>query len=206
MSQKISRRVFLKSTGTCAAALGAAGLLGGCSGKNGNASVEVKVGDQINNWNNLRVNFSGLYRTEMPADREGYEYVAILVVVKNLSKTETYAIGAQNILELDEAYPIPPESNFNPCFHALAESTADFAVSCDGQSVEAGAYISLYDEKTDTFSDSPTLPPQGAGYIEMVCLVPQGWSELAVTYLPTFVEDRTITFRMKSGEVTAAQA
>ena len=46
MSNKISRRTFLKVTGASAAALGAAAVLGGCQAGD-NSSIEVKVGDKI---------------------------------------------------------------------------------------------------------------------------------------------------------------
>ena len=45
MSNKISRRAFLKVTGVSALALGAASMLGGCQSSSG--SVEVKVGDKV---------------------------------------------------------------------------------------------------------------------------------------------------------------
>ena len=54
MSNKISRRTFLKCTGASAAALGAAAMLGGCGSSTSNA-IEVKVGDKVSNWNNLGV-------------------------------------------------------------------------------------------------------------------------------------------------------
>ena len=47
MSNKISRRTFLKCTGASAAALGAAAMLGGCGSSTSNA-IEVKVGDKVN--------------------------------------------------------------------------------------------------------------------------------------------------------------
>ena len=46
MSNKISRRTFLKCTGASAAALGAAAMLGGCGSSTSNA-IEVKVGDKV---------------------------------------------------------------------------------------------------------------------------------------------------------------
>ena len=58
MSNKISRRAFLKVTGVSALALGAASMLGGCQSSNG--SVEVKVGDKVSNWNNLGVQLSSV--------------------------------------------------------------------------------------------------------------------------------------------------
>ena len=42
MSNKISRRTFLKVTGASAAALGAAAVLGGCQAGD-NSSIEVKA-------------------------------------------------------------------------------------------------------------------------------------------------------------------
>ena len=53
MSNPISRRTFLKCTGSSAVALGAAGLLGGCQQSGGDTIVDVKVGDKISNWNEI---------------------------------------------------------------------------------------------------------------------------------------------------------
>ena len=35
-------------------------------------------------------------------------------------------------------------------------------------------------------------------------MVPKGWKELEVTYMPTFVADKTLTFTMKAADVTRA--
>ena len=59
MSNKISRRTFLKCTGASAAALGAAAMLGGCGSSTSNA-IEVKVGDKVSNWNNLGVQLTSV--------------------------------------------------------------------------------------------------------------------------------------------------
>ena len=32
-------------------------------------------------------------------------------------------------------------------------------------------------------------------------MVPTNWQELTVTYTPTFVEDRTLTFTLKSSDI-----
>ena len=61
MSNKISRRTFLKCTGVSAAALGAAAMLGGCGSSTSNA-IEVKVGDKV-----LTSKYSG---TEVKVDGE----------------------------------------------------------------------------------------------------------------------------------------
>ena len=76
--------------------------------------------------------------------------------------------------------------------------------SCDGQTVECTATISLYNQNSQSFSDSTTLPPQGSGYVQMLLMVPKGWKELEVTYMPTFVADKTLTFTMKAADVTRA--
>ena len=60
MSNKISRRTFLKCTGASAAALGAAAMLGGCGSSTSNA-IEVKVGDKVSNWNNLGVQLTSVF-------------------------------------------------------------------------------------------------------------------------------------------------
>ena len=166
MSNKISRRSFLKVSGASALALGAASMLGGCQSSSSN-SVEVKVGDKISNWNNLAVQLTSVFTLADAPDVPGSKYVAILVTAVNRSKTDTMAIGAQNVLEIDAAYPLNTEelkaANTAPYFHALSASTTDFAVTVDGQTAEAGAYVALYDSATETFNDSPNLPPQASG-------------------------------------------
>lgn len=205
MSNKISRRSFLKVSGASALALGAASVLGGCQ-SSGSSSVEVKVGDKISNWNNLGVQLTSVFTLADAPDVPGKKYVAILVTAVNRSKTDTMAIGAQNVLEIDAAYPLNTEelkaANTAPYFHALSASTTDFSVTVDGQAAEAGAYVALYDSATETFNDSPNLPPQGTGYIEMVCMVPADWQQMTVTYTPTFVSGKTITFSMSASDLT----
>ena len=207
MSNKISRRAFLKCTGASAAALGAAALLGGCqSGTSG--SVEVKVGDKISNWNNLGVQLTSVFTLTSAPDVAGYEYVAVLVTAVNRSSGTTFNIGAPNIVEINAAYPLTDDAskaaNTAPYFHALSAATTDFAVVCDGQDVESGAYVSLYDSTAETFSDAPSLPPQRSGYIELVCMVPTGWQQITVTYTPAFVSNKTLTFTMSASDVAKA--
>ena len=201
MSNSISRRAFLKAAGASAAAVGAASLLGGCK-QNGDATVvDVKVGDKVSSWNGLGVQLTSLFNIDTVPAQAGYEYVAVLVTVVNRTKDKTFAIGAQNLAEINAAYPVPPTSNVDANFHALAAASTDFAAVCDGQSVECGVNISLYNQN---FSDSTTLPPQGSGYLQLMLLVPKGWQNLQVTYMPTFVEDKTITFNMTAADVTRA--
>ena len=205
MSNKISRRSFLKVSGASALALGAASVLGGCQSSSSN-SVEVKVGDKISNWNNLAVQLTSVFTLADAPDVPGSKYVAILVTAVNRSKTDTMAIGAQNVLEIDAAYPLNTEelkaANTAPYFHALSASTTDFAVTVDGQTAEAGAYVALYDSATETFNDSPNLPPQGSGYIELVCMVPADWQQMTVTYTPTFVSGKTLPFSMSASDLS----
>ena len=202
MSNSISRRTFLKCTGASVAALGAASLLGGCQ-QNGNATiVDVKVGDKVSNWNGLGVQLTSLFNIDTAPAQAGYEYIAVLVTVVNRTKNQTFNIGAQNLAEINAAYPVPPQENVDANFHALAAASTDFSASCDGQSVECGANISLYNSNSQTFSDSTNLPPQGAGYIQLICCVPTGWQKLSVTFTPTFVANKSLTFALNSSDLT----
>ena len=74
MSNKISRRTFLKCTGASAAALGAAAMLGGCGSSTSNA-IEVKVGDKVSNWNNLGVQLTSVFTMANTPDLPDHEYV-----------------------------------------------------------------------------------------------------------------------------------
>mgnify|MGYP002227436770 CR=1 FL=1 len=84
MSNKISRRTFLKCTGVSAAALGAAAMLGGCGSSTSNA-IEVKVGDKVSNWNNLGVQLTSVFTMANTPDLPDHEYVAVLVTAVNRS-------------------------------------------------------------------------------------------------------------------------
>ena len=84
MSNKISRRTFLKCTGASAAALGAAAMLGGCGSSTSNA-IEVKVGDKVSNWNNLGVQLTSVFTMANTPDLPNHEYVAVLVTAVNRS-------------------------------------------------------------------------------------------------------------------------
>lgn len=204
LTRKISRRAVLRCAGLALTAAAAGSLLSGCGGSGG--SIEVAVGDQVNNWNGLAVRLAGLFSMDVAPAAEGKEYVGVLVAVKNKNRNYAYAIGAQNILEIDAAYPVPPSSNVDLYVHALSEATADFSMACDGEPVEGGAYLYVYNAATNVLADAPTLPPNGVGYIELVCVAPLGWQELEVTYSPTFAEGKTITFKMQASEVIRAAA
>ena len=208
MSNSISRRTFLKCTGASVAALGAASLLGGCQ-QNGSATiVDVKVGDKVSNWNGLGVQLTSLFNIDTAPAQAGYEYIAVLVTVVNRTKNQTFNIGAQNLAELDAAYPLNDEATkldvARQYFHALAASTTDFTAVCDGAEAEVGAYIQLYDAAAQSFSESTNLPPQGAGYIQLICCVPTGWQKLSVTFTPTFVANKSLTFSLSSSDLTQA--
>ena len=190
MSNSISRRAFLKAAGASAAAVGAASLLGGCQQNGGDTIVDVKVGDKVSNWNGLGVMLTSLFNIDTAPAQAGYEYVAVLVTVVNRTK--------------DKTYPVPPTSNVDANFHALAAASTDFSASCDGQGVECGVNVSLYNANSQSFSDSTTLPPEGTGYLQVMLLVPKGWKNLQITYMPTFVADKTITFNMSSADMTRA--
>ena len=208
MSNSISRRTFLKCTGASVAALGAASLLGGCQ-QNGSATiVDVKVGDKVSNWNGLGVQLTSLFNIDTAPAQAGYEYIAVLVTVVNRTKNQTFNIGAQNLAELDAAYPLNDEATkldvARQYFHALAASTTDFTAVCDGAEAEVGAYIQLYNAAAQSFSESTNLPPQGAGYIQLICCVPTGWQKLSVTFTPTFVANKSLTFSLSSSDLTQA--
>ena len=201
MSTVISRRSFLKCTGASAAALGAASLLGGCRSNGDDTVVEVKVGDSVKNWNGLGVQLSNVFHLTQDPRQDGYEYLGVRVTVFNRSKSAAYVIGAQGIEAINAAYPVPPLENVDANFQAMAAATPDFTASCDGQSVPCSANISLYNANSQSFSDVESLPAQGSGYVVLMVMVPKDWKQLDVTYVPTFVEDKTLTFIMKQADV-----
>ena len=100
MSNKISRRTFLKCTGASAAALGAAAMLGGCGSSTSNA-IEVKVGDKVSNWNNLGVQLTSVFTMANTPDLPDHEYVAVLVSDRNAWRAAVYvrALDAENMAE-----------------------------------------------------------------------------------------------------------
>ena len=109
MSNKISRRAFLKCAGVSAAAVGSASLLSGCKTNGSNTTVnDVKVGDTVKNWNGLGVQLSSVFRLTQDPAQPGYEYLGVRVTVLNRSKTDSYTIGAQGVDAINAAYPVPP--------------------------------------------------------------------------------------------------
>ena len=162
------------------------------------------MGDKISNWNGLGVQLTSLFNIDTAPGQEGYEYIAVLITAVNRTNDQTFAIGAQNLTEISAAYPVPPLENVDANFHALAAASTDFVATCDDQGVECGAQISLYNANSQSFSDSSVLPPQGSGYVQLMLMVPKGWSKLQITYMPTFAADKTLTFNMTSADVTRA--
>ena len=87
MSNKISRRAFLKCAGVSAAAVGSASLLSGCKTNGSNTTVnDVKVGDTVKNWNGLGVQLSSVFHLTQDPAQPGYEYLGVRVTVLNRSK------------------------------------------------------------------------------------------------------------------------
>lgn len=152
MSNKISRRTFLKVTGASAAALGAAAVLGGCQAGD-NSSIEVKVGDKISNWNNLAVQLTSVFTLASAPDAEGYEYIAMLITSANRSSRDTFAIGAQNILEIGEAYPLDtPEQ--------IAANTAGYFQLCPLPPPTSPSPATVRQPRAALMSSCTTAPPR----------------------------------------------
>ena len=86
----------------------------------------------------------------------------------------------------------------------LPDVKTDFSFTCDGQAAEGGAYVQLYDSTTESFTTASAIPPQGAGYIELVCMVPTTWQQIGVTYTPTFVSGKTLNFTINASDLTKA--
>ena len=133
MSNKISRRAFLKCAGVSAAAVGSASLLSGCKTNGRNTTVnDVKVGDTVKNWNGLGVQLSSVFHLTQDPAQPGYEYLGVRVTVLNRSKTDSYTIGAQGVDAINAAYPVPPLETVDANFQAMAAATTDFVATCDG--------------------------------------------------------------------------
>ena len=126
MSNKISRRAFLKCAGVSAAAVGSASLLSGCKTNGSNTTVnDVKVGDTVKNWNGLGVQLSSVFHLTQDPAQPGYEYLGVRVTVLNRSKTETYTIGAQAWMSSTPLTPCPSQQRgrqlpgHGRCYHRL---------------------------------------------------------------------------------------
>ena len=93
---------------------------------------------------------------------------------------------------------------FHKIIHALLPYITVMTATCDGAEAEVGAYIQLYNAEAQSFSESTNLPPQGSGYIELICCVPTGWQKLNVTFVPTFVANKSLTFTLSSSDIAQA--
>ena len=135
MSNKISRRAFLKCAGVSAAAVGSASLLSGCKTNGRNTTVnDVKVGDTVKNWNGLGVQLSSVFHLTQDPAQPGYEYLGVRVTVLNRSKTETYTIGAQGVDAINAA---------------LDELREEYRLSLSG--TEYGSQCLFYPSTTDRY-------------------------------------------------------
>ena len=124
MSNKISRRAFLKCAGFSVAAVGSAAMLSGCKSKGGSTVVDnIKVGDTVKNWNGLGVQLTSVFHLTQDPAQEGYEYLGVRVTAVNRTKNQTFVIGAQGIDAINAAYPVPPLSNVDANFQAMAAAT-----------------------------------------------------------------------------------
>ncbi len=201
MSNTISRRSFLKCTGVSVAAMGAASLLGGCTRTEGNTDVGiVKVGDTVKDWNGLGVQLSSVFTLAQNPAQEGYEYIGVRINVQNQSKN-ALVIGAQGVSEIDALYPVPPLENVDPNFEALAQATPDFTASCDDAEIACSANMSVYNENAQGYADAESLPAGSSGYVFLMLKVPQNWKKVDVTFYPTFVEGKSLTFSMAAADV-----
>ena len=61
--------------------------------------------------------------------------------------------------------------------------------------------VVLYFDNSESFSDVESLPPQGSAYIVLMLMVPKDWKQLKVTYVPTFLEGKSLTFVMNASDV-----
>ena len=90
-------------------------------------------------------------------------------------------------------------------FHFLMrhEQTAheDAAIGFWNSETKGCANISLYNANSQSFSDVESLPPQGSAYIVLMLMVPKDWKQLKVTYVPTFLEGKSLTFVMNASDV-----
>ena len=83
----------------------------------------------------------------------------------------------------------------------MAAATPDITAVCDGQPAACCANISLYNANSQSFSDVESLPPQGSAYIVLMLMVPKDWKQLKITYVPTFLEGKSLTFVMNASDV-----
>ena len=87
----------------------------------------------------------------------------MLITSANRSSRDTFAIGAQNIQEIGEAYPLDtPEqiaANTAGYFHALSASTTDFSFTCDGQQPRAALMSSCTTAPPESFTTASCHSP-----------------------------------------------
>ena len=94
MSNKISRRAFLKCAGVSAAAVGSASLLSGCKTNGNNTTVnDVKVGDTVKKgdviliiesmklMNEVQSDFDGVVKEILVQNGDGVEYDQPLMII-----------------------------------------------------------------------------------------------------------------------------
>ncbi len=183
MSNKISRRAFLKCAGVSAAAVGSASLLSGCKTNGSNTTVnDVKVGDTVKNWNGLGVQLSSVFHLTQDPAQPGYEYLGVRVTVLNRSKTETYTIGAQGGCHQRRLPCAPLFQQRDANFQAMAAATTGLCCHLRRSGAAISATVSLAQlQLPELFRHEPAPPAHRAAML----MVPEVERELQVTYMPT---------------------
>mgnify|MGYP000314432529 CR=1 FL=1 len=119
----------------------------------------------------------------------------MLITSANRSSRDTFAIGAQNILEIGEAILWIPRSRSQPTLPVtstlcpLPPPTSPSPATVSNRRRRLCPAIRQHHRELY----HGLLPfPRSAGYIELVCMVPTTWQQIGVTYTPTFVSGKTL--------------
>ncbi len=194
MSNKISRRAFLKCAGDfrCSGRLCQPAERLQTNGRNTTVN-DVKVGDTVKNWNGLGVQLSSVFHLTQDPAQPGYEYLGVARDRAEPQQDRDLYHRCTGRGCHQRRLPVPPLENVDANFQAMAAATTDFVATCDGQGAASVPRCPLYNSNSQSFSDSESLPPQGSGYIVLMLMCPKNWKELQVTYMPTFAPDKTLT-------------
>ncbi len=130
-----------------------------------NSSIEVKVGDKISNWNNLAVQLTSVFHPDFrPPMSRAMSMWLCWSPPSNRSSQRHRSIGAPNILEINEAYPLDTDAAKSlPTRRLLPRSVRfhhRFRRGLRRSRLRSGErrLSSLYDSTTETFTDAPSQP------------------------------------------------
>ena len=190
---------FKKALAVLLAGTMALAMLTACGG-GGTTVPPVEVRGTFDKWDEpvtvgeIEISACGLTAEVMDGAYSGYERVTMDLSVRNNSKMPL-DVETTGLEWSDAIHAADSDAAMRSFF---SKGSKYFAAAADGVSVKARTwYMGVYGDMTTT-----TVKTGERGSLELVMLVPQGWSELQVTFKPSNGKGASAVFYFTASDVS----